>query len=66
MSEQKDSDRAPVKCLECGKIMSARVDPDGSIRPIGRDDVCDCEDPDVQVLEEDTSLESEAGKGSGE
>lgn len=66
MANKEDSDRAPVKCLECGKIMSARVDPDGSIRPIGRNEVCECEDPEVQVIEEDTSIESEVGSGPGE
>ncbi len=61
MANEEDADRAPVTCLECGKIMSARVDSDGSIHPIGRTDVCDCEDPDVQVMEEDTSIESGIG-----
>lgn len=64
MSNQEDADRAPVKCLKCGKIISARIDSDGTVRPIGRDEVCDCENPDVQEFE-DAPEETADGRSRG-
>lgn len=44
--------RAPATCLACGAITAARIEPDGTIRPIGRTEVCDCPNPEIEVLGE--------------
>lgn len=48
-----DIRRVAVRCANCETIVPARVKPDGAVDPIGRGMVCDCDEPDVQIIEND-------------
>ena len=45
--------RAAAKCDHCGEIGIVRIWPDGNLQPLGQSTFCDCESPELQVIETD-------------
>nr|WP_293026996.1 hypothetical protein [Natronococcus sp.] len=46
-----ESERTMAQCTSCGSAYAAELWPDGSIKPIGTKDGCQCGSTDFQVTE---------------
>lgn len=57
MTKPNDKRKAAAKCLTCGEISAVEVERDGSISPIGQPALCQCDDPDVALLEGNDALD---------
>ncbi|WP_306058222.1 hypothetical protein [Natronococcus wangiae] len=59
MTENGDKRRAAAKCERCGTIGIIQIWPDGTLKPLGQPDLCDCPDRTLRVLEDDLDADDE-------
>lgn len=53
MSNSGDKRKAAAKCTACDEIYPVKIWSDGTIHPLGSDDVCDCERATLRILGDD-------------
>jgi hypothetical protein len=53
MTDHTEARRAAVTCVNCGEVQVSHVHPNGTIEPLGRSSICDCDDPKLQIMNGD-------------
>lgn len=50
MTPPDDKRRTAARCTRCGEIGIVRIWSDGTVKPIGQSDFCDCESATLRML----------------